>query len=97
MGWGAIAPVYRDTEYHAVAQDIVPLVREEGVLKGGGQTNDAKHREFLRPPPFNVLTLEEIYSRTLHHRVRHLFEFKMWLYQLSHFCYERRQFVKDYI
>ena len=60
-----------DTEYHAVTQEIVPLESEEGVLKGGGQTNDAKHREFLRPPPFNMLTLEEIYSRTLYHRVRH--------------------------
>ena len=64
MGWGAIAPVYRDTEYHAVTQEIVPLVSEEGVLKGGGQTNDAKHREFLALPlgkilkglrPFNIM------------------------------------------
>ena len=55
MGWGAIAPVYRDTEYHAVTQATVPMLSEEGVLKGGGLTNDAKHREFLRPPPFNIL------------------------------------------
>lgn len=44
-----------DTEYHMVPKATVLLLNEEGVLKGGGQTNDAKHREFLRPPPFNIL------------------------------------------